>query len=120
MISDMIISNNRQSSNSLFDYIYYSAVVITTIGFGDITPISMLVRTLTVIEAFIGLIIMGLFLAKAFESKPAMNNVQLQAELQKYARDLGETGRDHLYGYGVVSLVKATAPTSPRGRRVQR
>ncbi|MEK3726189.1 S-layer homology domain-containing protein [Paenibacillus sp. FSL H8-0034] len=40
-----------------------------------------------------------------------MNNVQLQAELQKYARDLGETGRDHLYGYGVVSLVKAAAPS---------
>ena len=60
---------SREGSNSLFDYFYYSAVVITTLGFGDMTPISMLVRTLTIIEAFSGLIIMGLFLAKAFEGK---------------------------------------------------
>ena len=64
---NMII--NEGISKSLFDYFYYSFVVITTLGFGDITPISELFRVLTILEAILGLIIMGLFLAKVFERK---------------------------------------------------
>lgn len=60
---------NEGSSKSFIDYFYYSSVVITTLGFGDITPVSKLFRLLTVLEALLGLIIMGLFLAKVFENK---------------------------------------------------
>ncbi|MOA17997.1 Ion channel [compost metagenome] len=68
-ISEINSIIHEGSSKSFFDYFYYSFVVITTLGFGDITPVSQLFRVLTVLEAFLGLIIMGLFLAKAFESK---------------------------------------------------
>ncbi len=68
-ITDINMIVNEGISKSFFDYIYYSFVVITTLGFGDITPISQLFRLLTILEAILGLIIMGLFLAKVFESK---------------------------------------------------
>jgi len=49
-----------QSVNRLNNYIgclYYSAAVITTIGFGDITPITAMARIFTIIEAFLGQLI---------------------------------------------------------------
>lgn len=68
-ISDINMIIHEGISKSFFDYFYYSFVVITTLGFGDITPISQLFRGLTILEAILGLIIMGLFLAKVFDSK---------------------------------------------------
>lgn len=41
---------------------YLSASTITTVGFGDIVPITTLARTLLAIEAIWGIIIIGLFL----------------------------------------------------------
>jgi hypothetical protein len=40
---------------SLADYVYYSAVVFTTVGFGDITPIGP-IRFMTGVEALLGLV----------------------------------------------------------------
>lgn len=68
-ITDINMIIHEGISKSFFDYFYYSFIVITTLGFGDITPVSQLFRSLTVLEAVLGLIIMGLFLAKVFESK---------------------------------------------------
>lgn len=56
-------------SKSFIDYFYYSFVVITTLGFGDITPVSKLFRLLTILEAFLGLFIMGLYLSKVFDKE---------------------------------------------------
>lgn len=67
---DSIVDFNmkaRNGSSSVIDYLYYSAIVITTLGFGDITPIAIEIRLLTMLEVFLGLLIMGLFLAKAFD-----------------------------------------------------
>ncbi|UXJ70803.1 potassium channel family protein [Lysinibacillus fusiformis] len=73
LLDDSIVQINQiiteGKSISFIDYLYYSFVVITTLGFGDITPISKLFRFLTVLEALLGLITMGLFLAKVFDSK---------------------------------------------------
>ena len=40
---------------SVVDYVYYSAVVYTTVGFGDITPIGP-IRFMTGVEALSGLV----------------------------------------------------------------
>ncbi len=73
LLDDTIVEINQKiyegKSKSFIDYFYYSFVVITTLGFGDITPISKFFRLLTVLEAFLGLITMGLFLAKVFDRK---------------------------------------------------
>lgn len=43
--------------------LYLSAVTITTLGFGDITPISQAARALVGSEAVLGVVVIGLFLA---------------------------------------------------------
>lgn len=60
---------DSERSESIIDYLYYSAVVIMTWEFGDIVPLSLQIRIMTIIEAFLGLLVMGFFLAKAFERK---------------------------------------------------
>jgi Ion channel len=42
--------------------IYFSAVVQTTLGFGDITPVSTTTRSLVTVQAVLGVVVIGLFL----------------------------------------------------------
>ena len=41
--------------------LYFSTVTITTLGFGDITPISPLLQIVTIFESIMGLVTIGLF-----------------------------------------------------------
>ena len=43
---------------SFVDALYYSAVTITTLGIGDISPVSMLVRALTALEVVSGVLML--------------------------------------------------------------
>jgi voltage-gated potassium channel len=52
-----IIEGRR--SYPLLDFLYFSAVTITTLGFGDIVPNNTTVRVLVMFEAFLGLLIVG-------------------------------------------------------------
>lgn len=45
-----------------YDYIYFSAVTITTLGYGDIYPNDDWVKLIANIESIIGLLLIGLFL----------------------------------------------------------
>jgi hypothetical protein len=60
-------------SGNLGRMLYFSSVVITTLGLGDIVPITDEARTFVAIEAMIGIILIGLFLnsiaARAGKSK---------------------------------------------------
>lgn len=46
----------------LIRMIYLSAVTVTTLGYGDITPVTSAARLLVVVEAIAGVILIGLFL----------------------------------------------------------
>jgi hypothetical protein len=46
------------------DYTYFSFITLTTLGFGDITPASALVKRLVVLEAFVGQVFIITFLAR--------------------------------------------------------
>ncbi len=46
------------------NYTYYSFVVLTTLGFGDITPVSGLARSLTWIEAVVGQLFIATIIAR--------------------------------------------------------
>jgi hypothetical protein len=46
------------------DYTYFSFVVMTTVGFGDITPVSDLAKRLVAIEAFVGQVFIVTFVAR--------------------------------------------------------
>lgn len=45
-----------------FDYIYFSIVTVTSLGFGDIVPISLLAKIFTSLEVFFGYIMLGMFI----------------------------------------------------------
>jgi hypothetical protein len=51
------------SSGSTGRMLYLSAVTITTLGFGDILPISSRARAAVAIEAVSGIILIGYYLA---------------------------------------------------------
>jgi len=59
------------------DYLYYSFVTLTTLGFGDVTPISNVARVWTTLEAIVGQLyltvvmarLMGIYLARRIEKK---------------------------------------------------
>lgn len=59
---DMAVSA-RDTSLHLWDYVYYSVVTFTTLGYGDIVPkASTAYRLLAASEAFLGVFLMGLFI----------------------------------------------------------
>lgn len=45
---------------NFFAAIYWSAISLTSVGYGDITPVSVLGRLFTVLSAFVGLAIIAL------------------------------------------------------------
>lgn len=50
----------------LMDFLYFSAVTITTVGFGDILPNSQYVRCVVMAETLLGTILIGLFISSLF------------------------------------------------------
>lgn len=53
-----------QSKESLMDFAYYSFVTLTTLGYGDITPLSTKVKVLSMLEAVIGQIYLVVLVAR--------------------------------------------------------
>ncbi len=45
-----------------FDYLYFSMVTMTTVGFGDIVPHAPIVKAIVTLEAFFGFVMIGIFL----------------------------------------------------------
>jgi len=52
--------NNHHSG--FFSSLYFSIITITTLGYGDITPIGKITQSLVASEAILGIILIGLFL----------------------------------------------------------
>ncbi len=59
----------------LRDILYFSFVTITTLGYGDITPVSRLAQSLAIIQAFVGQIYIAIVIARLVA-------MQLAAELR--------------------------------------
>jgi hypothetical protein len=60
--SDALRGFPSKSSGSFMRMLYLSAITITTVGFGDIVPITDLARGLVATEAVLGIVIIGFFL----------------------------------------------------------
>jgi hypothetical protein len=57
-----VVGDPLAISGSFGRMVYFSSVVITTVGFGDIVPMTGLSRCLVALEAISGLLLFGLFL----------------------------------------------------------
>lgn len=53
----------------LWNFLYFSSVTITTLGYGDILPNSTIVRVLVMIETIFGVVITGMFASCLFWNK---------------------------------------------------
>lgn len=50
------------SELNIITYLYFSTITITTLGYGDITPLNSIAQLVTAIESILGLVFIGLFL----------------------------------------------------------
>ena len=61
IISAMVIFNVEPDSfENFFDAVYWSTVSLTTVGYGDIYPVTALGRTVAMISSFFGIAIVAL------------------------------------------------------------
>ena len=91
------------SERSFIECLYFSIVTITTLGYGDITPVDETGQLVTVSESLFGVVSIGLFL-NAVASARSDRIREEQAKLD--AANYKETQRAKLNGhYGLVSPV---------------
>lgn len=64
-------------------WLYYSIVTITTLGFGDYTPMGGIAQCLTAVEVMCGLIIIGFFLNAVGSMK---SDIDVESELERQRR----------------------------------
>jgi hypothetical protein len=64
-------AHNLNQVIDTFDLIFYSFVTLTTLGYGDITPITSPARALTVLEAITGVFYLAIFIARLVGSYQA-------------------------------------------------
>jgi len=56
---------NRDQIVNLSEFIYYSFITLTTLGYGDIVPISPFARAVSIIEALTGVFFIALVFSRA-------------------------------------------------------
>lgn len=62
--------------NNMFNFIYYSFETLTTLGYGDILPMTPLAKTLIILEALIGPLYLAILIGRLVskQSPPKENN----------------------------------------------
>lgn len=73
-------------------WLYYSIVTITTLGFGDYTPMGAGAQAVTAIEVGLGLAVMGFFL-NAVGSMKSEIDVDAEIEKQRKVHEAGERNK---------------------------
>lgn len=107
------------SINSFFEGLYLSSVVISTLGFGDIYPITNLAKIMVLIEALLGVLLVGFFLNSlanlqaqnvSNEEKDKTKREKLEVEKRKLERIYNYVklyqDRYLLYLYQVVTPIE--------------
>lgn len=116
-----IVPNITDGALSFLECLYFSTVTITTLGYGDITPINDSGKIITASESILGIVFIGLFLnALSHARSETSRNEQIEKEKNSYL----ETQNAKLYGH--YSLVRplinkyksaVIQVTSPLGNR---
>lgn len=107
-------------------WLYYSIVTITTLGFGDYTPMHGLSQTVTAIEVMCGLVFLGFFL-NAVGSMKSEIDLESEAEKQRALHQSQETEKlqksipsiMHTLNMYLSYCYAVTTPTARRGDEVK-
>lgn len=104
-------------------WIYYSIVTITTLGFGDYTPMHPLSQAVTAIEVMCGLIFLGFFLNAVGSMK---SEIDVASEIEKQKRLKEAADREQLLKAipGLINCINSFlafcyAVTTPLAERAQ-
>ncbi|MFA5793232.1 MAG: potassium channel family protein [Candidatus Gracilibacteria bacterium] len=65
MLTDNIVAESQRMiphNAHWFDYFYFSIIILTTVGLGDIVPMSVEGKILVASEAFFGFVMLGVFM----------------------------------------------------------
>lgn len=61
IVSALVIFNvEAESFSTFFDAVYWATVSLTTVGYGDIYPVTTFGRVITMVSAFVGIAIVAL------------------------------------------------------------
>lgn len=99
-------------------WLYYSIVTITTLGFGDYTPMMPLSQCVTAVEVMCGLIILGLFL-NAVGSMKSEIDITSEIEKQRMLHEAAEKQKivkstptiNHLVDSFLIACYAVTTPS---------
>lgn len=80
-------------TTGLGGWLYYSIVTITTLGFGDYTPMGMAAQWVTAVEVLLGLVTIGFFLNAVGSMK---SEIDIDTELEKQRQLHEQAQRDRL------------------------
>lgn len=115
--------HHGEGERGFFSLLYFSVVTITTLGFGDITPVKTASQMLTASESLIGITLIGLFLnalshdrsARDSEHERSFSEAKLQKDQAQKLLRFDNVGRNYIDLY--LSYVKII--TTPQDRRTQ-
>jgi voltage-gated potassium channel len=77
-LDDSVWPQMEQGEYSRSIFIYYSFVTLTTVGYGDVTPMSPSARTLSWVEAMTGQMYLAVLVAGLISSLVASNSARVQ------------------------------------------
>jgi len=81
---------------SITESIYLSVITITTLGYGDITPVDQAGMYLTALESIFGILIIGIFINSAW--KGYADNIEKE-QSKKIQKSLKELKKNNLFSY---------------------
>jgi hypothetical protein len=79
-LGDLIRQQMEQGDYSRNVFIYYSFVTLTTVGYGDVTPLSIPARTLAWVEAMTGQMYLAVLIAGLISALVASNSARIRQE----------------------------------------
>ena len=72
---------------SLFDFLYFSIVTITTLGYGDIQPVSPLAKSVCIIEVLVGVFVLLVYVSLVITSTFKKRIMRKARKVSKFNKD---------------------------------
>lgn len=126
LIAALVVFNVEPSSfDNFFSAIYWATVSLTTVGYGDIYPVSTMGRIVTMVSSILGIAIIALpsgIITAGFMSELSERNEHQEEERQKLAAEddtqtedaAPHAMADHADGYDAEANKAASAAEPPR------